>query len=99
MSQLTLKDLEEAFKQLWLNTSQLPTLLDKWQEMVSQYLKEIEPSESELELIEKQMDHWNQVLVENRMLIEEHQKTLKQEIGSGDENSRSQTQAESYLKN
>jgi hypothetical protein len=81
---LTLTDLDKAFDDLWLHTEQLPALLEKWQEMVSEYIAGVEPTEVILRNLEERMDFWQKVLEENRNLFEAHQDSLKDSIKTGE---------------
>lgn len=93
---LTLKDLDQAFDNLWLNTQHLPSLLEKWQEMVSEYLSKLEPTAKNLNEFEERMEYWQTVLEENRTLLYEFQKSLKSEIVSGKPNKESIKKAKRY---
>jgi DNA repair ATPase RecN len=92
----TLREIDQAFKEIWLHSELLPTFLEKWQEMVSEYLSEIEPNESNLTEFEQRMDHWQSVLEENRTLIEAHQASLKEAIKSGEPNAKKSEQSKKY---
>ena len=92
----TLNDLDQAFEELWLHTEQLPTLLEHWQEMVSAYLREVEPTEQTLAEFEAKMDHWQRVLEENRDLLQAYQVTLKDKIATGEPSPLKKGKADRY---
>jgi hypothetical protein len=93
---LTLEELDQSFDQLWLNTAQLPALLTKWQELVSEYLAELEPSAQKLIAFEEKMSRWQTILEENRSLLEGYQQTLKNEIVEGQPNPQSAEKAKRF---
>ncbi len=79
----SLADLDNAFQMLWVHPEQLPTLLEKWQELVSETLSQTEPDPEFLAEFERYMIKWETVLAENRQLLQEHQKSLKSKLGKG----------------
>ncbi|MDN3649231.1 hypothetical protein QWZ13_09935 [Reinekea marina] len=95
----TLKQLDTAFNDLWLNTEQLPTLLDKWQEMVSEHLSTLGDNKEDLDAFEERMIFWHAVLEENRSLIQAHQATLKETIKTGEPSPKKDEQTRAYRKN
>ncbi|MFQ3280870.1 hypothetical protein [Reinekea sp.] len=94
----TLKQLDTAFNDLWLHTEQLPTLLEKWQELVSEHLAELGDNKKELDAFEERMNFWQKVLEENRTLIQAHQSTLKETIKTGEPSPKKDKQTKAYRK-
>lgn len=82
----TLESLDKEFDELWFHTEQLPLLLEKWQERVSEYMQLIQSEKEKLDELEPLIARWQQVMQENRTLFEAHQATLKPQIKQGEPN-------------
>ncbi|EAR09452.1 hypothetical protein [Reinekea blandensis] len=95
-NELTLKDLDQAFHQIWRNTAQMPALLDKWQQLVRDFLAKQTDDDSQIREFESYMSHWQSVLEENRALLEKHQKSLKSELETGTDNPLKAKKAKKY---
>lgn len=93
---ITLKDLDQAFADLWIHTDMLPTLLEKWQELVAEYMASVEPSQQILIELEQRINHWEMVLEENRTLLEMHQLALKKDIKTGEKDAKKEAAATKY---
>ncbi|MEJ2044565.1 MAG: hypothetical protein P8X74_09625 [Reinekea sp.] len=81
---MTLDDLDKAFIDLWMHPNQLPALLDKWQEMVSEYLAEIEQTEAFVKEYETYLHRWQLILAKNRELMAQEQNGLKSQLKTGE---------------
>jgi hypothetical protein len=94
----TLKELDQAFNDLWMHTEQLPTLLDKWQELVSEQLATLGEDKADLDAFESKMRIWQNTLEENRALLIAHQANLKRQISTGEPNPLSIKKTQKYSK-
>lgn len=93
-----LEELNQAFDNIWLNTNQLPMLLESWQEMVAEYMQTLAANEDEIAALKIAMDRWQKTLYENRSIIQAYQEKLKPQILRGEESLAKLTQSERYQK-
>lgn len=81
---LTLKELDELFNQIWLNTRQLPILLSHWQQSVSDHIQTLDAGSEEVNALLDKLDGWQEILLQNRVLLEQHQDELKLDLVTGE---------------
>lgn len=81
---MTLADLDKAFIDLWKHPNQLPALLEKWQEMVSEYLAGVEQTDAFVKEYETYLHRWQLILAKNRELIAKEQDGLKSQLKTGE---------------
>ena len=81
---MTFKQLDNAFIELWQHPAQLHTLLDKWQEMVAEYLAAAEQTEAFKAEYEQYLVRWQDTLAKNRALLLAEQQQLKSKLSIGE---------------